>query len=61
VLCHLKERRKKFRFYRCHPVDEVPAVHAVVSVVLITNIFKTIGLSDYLCRTGNFFKAVSRS
>ncbi len=21
VLCHLKERRKKFRIYRCHPVD----------------------------------------
>jgi hypothetical protein len=20
VLCHLKERRKKFRIYRCHPV-----------------------------------------
>jgi hypothetical protein len=19
-LCHLKERRKKFRIYRCHPV-----------------------------------------
>jgi hypothetical protein len=21
VLCHLKERRKKFRIYRCHPVN----------------------------------------
>ncbi len=21
MLCHLKERRKKFRIYRCHPVD----------------------------------------
>jgi hypothetical protein len=27
VLCHLKERRKKVRIYRCHPVHRTVLIH----------------------------------
>jgi hypothetical protein len=29
VLCHLKERRKKFRIYRCHPVFEKEGINNI--------------------------------
>jgi hypothetical protein len=54
VLCHLKERRKKFRIYRCHPVQE-PKSNSIFNLwvdEIVSHLPKNayeISLDSYLC------------
>ncbi len=61
MLCHLKVRRKKFRIYRCHPVDPDPTqpnecgyrsttlLIGVVFCYILTQSYLVSGLSPPMC------------
>jgi hypothetical protein len=42
VLCHFKERRKKFRIYRCYPVYVVSAISPVANRLIISGRYNLI-------------------